>query len=77
MWFNLLNQIFLCVAPIVQLSQSHTPSNPIVETVYGRIIGKTAYSREGRGFYSFTKIPYAKPPTGENRFRVSSGTISV
>lgn len=62
---SLLNRIYItCIAPFFD-------TNPIVQTKYGLIEGKTALSRARRAYYSFTKIPYAKPPIGENRFAVS------
>nr|WON00868.1 venom carboxylesterase-6 [Arma chinensis] len=33
--------------------------------------GKVLKSRDGKDFFSFTKIPYAKPPLGERRFKIS------
>lgn len=63
---SLLNRIYIsCIAPFFN-------TNPIIETSYGLIEGKTALSRSRRTFYSFTKIPYAKPPIGEYRFAVST-----
>nr|BAE94685.1 juvenile hormone esterase [Psacothea hilaris] len=43
--------------------------DPIVETKYGIVEGKTAYSISGRPFYSFQGIPYAKPPLDNLRFK--------
>jgi len=36
----------------------------------GVIKGKFLKSRNGRSYYSYTGIPYAKPPIGELRFKV-------
>ncbi|XP_050430240.1 juvenile hormone esterase-like [Adelges cooleyi] len=41
----------------------------IVNTHKGYLKGKTLTSREGRAFYSYTGIPYAKPPVGDLRFK--------
>ncbi|CAH0557020.1 unnamed protein product [Brassicogethes aeneus] len=43
--------------------------DPIVETEYGNVRGSIKESRNGRNFFSFTGIPYAKPPIGELRFK--------
>lgn len=43
---------------------------PITTTDYGLVKGKLQYSRNGREFYAFKGIPYAKPPTNELRFKV-------
>lgn len=45
--------------------------DPIVETTFGVVKGKTIYSRSGMPFYAFQGIPYAKPPVGNLRFKVS------
>lgn len=44
---------------------------PIVQTKYGKIKGYSLASRRNRTFYAFKGIPYAAPPTGDLRFRVS------
>lgn len=36
----------------------------------GILKGKVLQSRDGRTYYSYTGIPYAKPPIGELRFKV-------
>lgn len=41
-----------------------------LETTNGKIKGQILKSRDGRPFYSYTGIPYAKPPIGELRFKV-------
>lgn len=43
--------------------------NPVVRITNGAIRGQTLKSRDGRDFYSFTSIPYAKPPINELRFK--------
>ncbi|CAH1407428.1 unnamed protein product [Nezara viridula] len=45
--------------------------NPQVTTSYGTMMGQVLKSRDGRDFFSFTRIPYAKPPVGERRFMIS------
>lgn len=39
---------------------------------HGKISGVKEISTKGRIFYTYRGIPYAKPPVGELRFRVSS-----
>lgn len=36
----------------------------------GKIKGQILKSRDGRPYYSYTGIPYAKPPIGDLRFKV-------
>lgn len=42
-----------------------------VQTNYGRIKGILTLSLLNNIFYSFYGVPYAKPPLGELRFKVS------
>jgi len=44
--------------------------DPVVRTAKGEIRGRTLKSRNGRDYYSFTGIPYAKPPVDGLRFKV-------
>lgn len=44
--------------------------SPVVDTCCGKVQGRVSYSREGRPFFEYTGIPYAKPPIGELRFEV-------
>ena len=48
---------------------------PIVETTAGAVRGFTSISRSGRQFFSFAGIPFAKPPIGLLRFKVSNKLI--
>lgn len=41
-----------------------------IEITNGKLRGKILESRDGRPYYSYTGIPYAKPPIGERRFKV-------
>lgn len=41
-----------------------------VQITKGSLKGLTLKSRNGRSYYSFRGIPYAKPPIGELRFEV-------
>lgn len=45
--------------------------DPIVTTCQGNMRGTTMTSRNGRTFYAFLGIPYAAPPVGALRFKVS------
>ncbi|CAH1407431.1 unnamed protein product [Nezara viridula] len=58
----------LCVAALGHLVLGE---NPQVTTSYGTMKGQVLKSRDGRDYFSFTKIPYAKPPVGERRFVIS------
>ncbi|KAJ2943311.1 hypothetical protein O0L34_g12117 [Tuta absoluta] len=42
---------------------------PVVRTQQGQVQGKVVTSPEGKSFYSFQGIPYAKPPLGSLRFK--------
>ena len=46
-----------------------------VQTKYGLVRGKIATTIvENREFYEFLGIPFAKPPNGNLRFKVSKGS---
>ncbi|CAH1407430.1 unnamed protein product [Nezara viridula] len=55
----------LCVAALGHLVLGESPQ---VTTSYGTMKGQVLKSRDGRDYFSFTRIPYAKPPVGERRF---------
>jgi hypothetical protein len=57
------------------LSQALDPGTVRVTVRQGVMRGKTMTSAKGRTFYAFQRIPYAKPPTGLLRFRVSASYI--
>lgn len=44
-----------------------------VKIANGNLKGKILKSRGGRSYYSFTGIPFAKPPIGHLRFEVGLG----
>uniref|UniRef100_A0A6P7G2B5 Esterase 6-like n=1 Tax=Diabrotica virgifera virgifera TaxID=50390 RepID=A0A6P7G2B5_DIAVI len=44
----------------------------IVTTPNGKIRGRQEYSQRGISFFAFQQIPFAKPPVGSLRFKVSS-----
>lgn len=58
------------------MSQSSGVDNKyLVETTYGPVIGAQRTSFLGTDFLSFQSIPYAKPPVGDLRFRVSCNCL--
>lgn len=44
---------------------------PVVSVEQGQLQGRVVNSPSGKAFYSFQGIPYAKPPLGSLRFKVS------
>lgn len=51
-----------------EVSQTH---NTEVETPLGRLKGYIRRSRKGRDYISFYKVPFARSPIGELRFKVN------
>jgi len=47
------------------------PKSPIIETKQGKVQGIQDTNWNGRRYYAFRGIPYAKPPLGERRFKKS------
>lgn len=68
MILNIETKIFIVIA-LIGFVTSRT--DDILKTKQGLIRGSTFTSRNKRDFKSFQKIPYAKPPIGDLRFRVS------
>jgi len=56
-------------------SQEYT-NTPIVSTDYGKLAGYKSQSRDGRDFFGFVGIPYAKAPVGNLRFQVSKLAVN-
>lgn len=56
----------LCVA-----SSANEVDDAIVTVTQGRVAGTIMKSRDGKSFYAFRGIPYARPPVGDLRFKVS------
>lgn len=54
----------------VVLYLSVVSCEPVIKTTKGAIRGKVLKSRYGRDYYSFTGVPYGKPPVGDLRFKV-------
>ncbi len=46
------------------------PLGPVVRTEQGDLQGIQSISRDGRVYYEYLGIPYAKPPVGYLRFEV-------
>lgn len=51
-------------------------SEPIVQVEEGKLRGKISVDYKGGQFYSFQGIPYAKPPVGDLRFKVSAKFVN-
>lgn len=45
---------------------------PIIEISDGKLRGTITQNLKGEKIYSFLGVPFAKPPIGELRFKVSS-----
>lgn len=56
------------------ISKSDYPS---VVLSQGELIGQVLTNENGKEYYSYTAIPYAKPPVGNLRFKVSSMNIKI
>lgn len=52
-------------------------SELIVETQAGKVRGKKGNSCDATEFYAFKGIPYAQPPIGELRFKVSALSYNI
>lgn len=55
---------------VICLNFFYTFASPIVTVENGVLEGTTMQSRNGREFFAFQGIPYAKPPLGNLRFQV-------
>jgi len=55
--FALLFEYVFCTGPLINVHE-------------GQLKGKQFLSRNGRNFFAFQGIPYAKPPVGKLRFKV-------
>ena len=52
-------------------------SGPIVKVRDGLLLGKMENTDSGTTYFAFRGIPYAKPPVGSLRFKVSGCTDGV
>lgn len=66
--------ILLLIINQIQITVNLNHS-PIVELPLGKVEGTLRRSVNGTDYFSFEGIPYAKPPTGQYRFRVSISNI--
>jgi carboxylesterase type B len=65
---------FTLVLGILLICGSRVECQPLVSIPLGQIQGSFMSSASGRQFMAFRGIPYAKPPVGELRFKVSLHT---
>lgn len=63
---NMFSKLFLFTTSVCSI----LCENPLVELPIGKISGSTQKTIDGRQFYAFEGIPYAKPPIGDLRFEV-------
>ena len=64
--------IFLLFSAIAISANNNAPEYQVVQTTDGLVRGKIATTIiENREFYEFKGIPFAKPPVGNLRFKVS------
>lgn len=57
---------------IAVLTTAQEDKEPAVRIGHGLLQGSWKISTKGRPFASFEGIPYARPPVGKNRFKVSN-----
>lgn len=64
--------ISLVIIQIIGARESLLPDeDAVVGICRGNVKGQIQFSRSNRTFYAFKGIPYAKPPVGKLRFKVS------
>lgn len=63
--------MYISVLAIISIT-TLVSSEVIVETKLGNVRGTVMLSRNGAKFNAFLALPYAKPPIGELRFKVST-----
>lgn len=59
------------IALLTITASGYVPKCPVINTKYGTVVGSNELSRNNRSYMSFKGIPYAKPPIGDLRFKVS------
>lgn len=78
MFVLVLAALLLQLCAIVDPSEARTSAELRVRLSDGSpIVGRYLRSHDGHGIRAFMGIPYAEPPLGELRFRVSGGEIGV
>lgn len=65
-------KILFLILPIVVVVASAGQPGPVVRVEHGLLSGSWEVSENGRTYASFRGIPYARPPVGKYRFRVSA-----
>ena len=65
MWLPKLFVLFL----FIYIARANNDA-PIIEISEGKIKGEEKESREGRDFFAYRGIPYARAPVGDLRFEV-------
>ncbi|CAH0553724.1 unnamed protein product [Brassicogethes aeneus] len=58
-----------CAPLLIILFGLVSAQGPIVETLNGKILGKIRTTRANVTYYSYTEVPFAKPPIGKLRFQ--------
>lgn len=61
----------LSLTVILAIDFENIDTSPMIETKFGSIVGKWTKSSLGLNIATFLGIPYAEPPIGDLRFRVS------
>lgn len=68
---SVLDVVLVLACLIIVLATCDTKDSLEVETRQGVLKGKQWKTCKGRIFVGFTGIPFAKPPIGDLRFKVS------
>lgn len=75
MWFNYKNPIIVTIILLMvcNLNVFGRTSKTLIVTLPndGKLVGRFMRSSNGNGIRAFIGIPYAEPPVGNLRFRVS------
>lgn len=68
--------LFALLGVWVYIKFIKTEPSPVFQLKDGKVQGIRLKSREGRDFYAFYGLPFAKPPIGELRFEVRRTTLT-
>lgn len=63
------------VKVVMDMGREEEGDVPIVMTSVGKVSGIREKTTEGKTFFSYYGIPYAKPPVGDLRFKVSQAGV--